>query len=102
MLTYKEFEEVMLEIKAWFDRLDAVNACGLWVWDWSQGGCAHVAVDMLMRVMHDTDKWIEYFIFEKDWGCNTELQAAWGDGTPIPLHTLEDLYKLLCAVCCED
>ena len=55
MLTYKEFEEVMLEIKAWFDRLDAVNACGLWVWDWSQGGCAHVAVDMLMRVMHDTD-----------------------------------------------
>lgn len=55
-----------------------------------------------MRVMHDTDKWIEYFIFEKDWGRNTELQAAWGDGTPIPLHTLEDLYKLLCAVWCED
>lgn len=95
MLSYEEFSESMLEVQAWFDKLDQINACGLWLWDWSHGGCGHLVIELLIKLMHDEDRWIEYFVYELDWGKRTDLHASWEDGTPIPLNTLDDLYRLL-------
>lgn len=53
-------------------------------------------VDVLKDSMNDTSNWIEYYLYELDFGKeNWRLKVNDKDGKEIPLRTPEDLYNLL-------
>ena len=46
--------------------------------------------------MNDKEtEWIDYYLWEKDYGRDNQLEVTEKDGTPIPLTTAEDLWNLL-------
>ena len=57
----------------------------------------HIILDGLLKdIMKDEDNWIEYYIYELNWGKDYEdgcIQDK--NGNNIPLKTIEDLYNLL-------
>lgn len=56
-----------------------------------------VLIDLLMQLTNDTEnKWIEYFIYELDFGKdNWRLQVYGENKNEIPLTTIEDLWNIL-------
>lgn len=53
-------------------------------------------VNLLKTVMHDDGDWIDYFIYERDYGKDLKLgDVTESDGTPIPMSTAEELYDFL-------
>ena len=55
-------------------------------------------VELLKIIMKDTDEysWIDYFIYERDFGRDIKLgDVTEEDGTPIPISTPEELYDFL-------
>ncbi len=58
--------------------------------------CSDALITVLEEVMCDTDGWISYFCYERDYGRNTHLgDVTDAEGNPIPFSTAEDLYNLL-------
>lgn len=58
--------------------------------------CTETVIDLLKFIFNDKDQWINYWIFELDFG--KDYEDGWvtqKDGTIIPLKTVEDLYDLL-------
>jgi hypothetical protein len=54
--------------------------------------------EVLADAMGDKDNWIEYFLWELDFGAKNrsgKLKATDKDGNNIPLGTPEDLWELL-------
>jgi hypothetical protein len=53
-------------------------------------------VSVLSEAMQDANNWIEYYMYELDFGKeNDRLKAFEKDGAEIPLSTASDLYDLL-------
>lgn len=53
-------------------------------------------VKVLKEIMNDKEtEWIDYYLWEKDYGRDNKLEVTEKDGTPIPLTTAEDLWNLL-------
>ena len=53
-------------------------------------------LDMIKEMVKDKCEWIEYYIWELDWGKNwQEGMVTEKDGTDVPLKTLKDLHSLL-------
>lgn len=50
---------------------------------------------LLKSIYNDTGQWIEYYIYDKDFGRNTKLKVWDEDDKEIPLTTFEDLYNML-------
>lgn len=58
--------------------------------------CTETVIDLLEFIFNDKNQWINYWIFELDFGKNYEDgDAKDADGSNIPLKTVEDLYDLL-------
>jgi len=73
---------------------DFCNAAGL------QISHESVVVKLLKKLMHDKHEWIDYFIYELDYGRNYEpgmIKEA--DGTSIDLSSAEALYGYLKSYC---
>ena len=45
--------------------------------------------------MEDSERWISYYCWEKDFGRDDKLKVFDEDGKEIPLTSSEDLYNLL-------
>ena len=53
-------------------------------------------VSVLSEAMQDDNNWIEYYMYELDFGKeNDRLKAFEKDGAEIPLRSASDLYDLL-------
>ena len=53
-------------------------------------------VDILMEVMDDQGEWIEYYLYENDYGHDLKPDSVQeADGTPINITTPEKLYDFL-------
>jgi len=53
-------------------------------------------ISLLEKTFNDTEKWIDYFCFELDFGRkNFELKAHDENGVEIPLSNSSDLYNIL-------
>lgn len=53
-------------------------------------------VGLLKTVMRDKGEWIDYFIYERDYGRDLKFGDVMdSDGTPIPMSTAEELYDFL-------
>lgn len=123
MLTFKEFEEHMGRLKALFEKDDKINN---FIQEMTFDGYGFFyndaitqIIDLLKILMEDTsekDSWIEYYVYELDFGKRWEkgmvTQGAHSSEIKdkvyplhdyklepgeedIPLKTVEDLYNLL-------
>lgn len=58
--------------------------------------CTETVIDLLEFIFNDKDQWINYWIFELDFGKNYEDGYVKDEhGEVIALKTAEDLYDLL-------
>lgn len=51
-------------------------------------------IELLEKVFHDEDGWIDYYIFETDFG-KEHRKITTDEGTTIQLDNVHDLYNLL-------
>ena len=97
MLTFKEFNDYIKKIREQLEYSDNLDDA-LRKMSPDFGGffntAIDIAIDLLKRVMNDKDEWIEYYIYEANWG-KTFKEVYESDGTPIPLETIEDLYNII-------
>lgn len=52
-------------------------------------------VSMLVNLTNDENGWIEYFIYELEWGTKYHECSVTEDGVPVPLATIDDLWNIL-------
>ena len=52
-------------------------------------------VDMLAEWVGDTDGWLRWYVFEKEWGNNYNLYVTDDDGNVLPSATYEDIWELI-------
>lgn len=78
-------------IRTYRDRVecDACNAAAVQI---SHEG---LVVELLMQAMQDTEREIEHFIYETDYGRRPELDDASGGERPARFQTAEALYDYL-------
>ena len=58
--------------------------------------CTKTVTDLLEFIFNDKDQWINYWIWELEFGERFEDgDAKDADGSNIPLKTMENLYNLL-------
>ena len=54
-----------------------------------------IMVDMLAEWVGDTDGWLRWYVFEKEWGNNYELDVTDKDGNVLLSATYEDIWELI-------
>ena len=52
-------------------------------------------VDMLAEWVGDTDGWLRWYVFEKEWGNRYELNVTDKDGKVLPSATYDDIWELI-------
>ena len=52
-------------------------------------------IDVISEIVEDNDKWIEWYVYDKNWGTDERLTATDNNGNEIPSETLEDLWNLI-------
>ena len=52
-------------------------------------------IDVITEIIEDNDKWIEWYVYDKNWGTDERLTATDNNGNEIPSETLEDLWELI-------
>lgn len=52
-------------------------------------------VDMLAEWVGDTDEWIRWYVFEKEWGNREELEITNKDGSVVPSDSYDDIWNLI-------
>ena len=52
-------------------------------------------IDVITEIIEDNDKWIEWYVYDKNWGTDERLTATDNNGNEIPSATLEDLWNLI-------
>ena len=48
-------------------------------------------IDVISEIVEDNNKWIEWYVYEKNWGTDERLTVMDNNGNKIPSETLEDL-----------
>lgn len=46
-------------------------------------------------IVGDDDGWIEWYIYEKEWGTKEDMEVTDINNNVVPSETLEDLWKLI-------
>ena len=52
-------------------------------------------IDVITEIIEDNDKWIEWYVYDKNWGTDERLTVTDNNGNEIPSETLEDLWDLI-------
>ena len=52
-------------------------------------------IDVISEIVEDNNKWIEWYVYDKNWGTDERLTATDNNGNEIPSETLEDLWNLI-------
>ena len=52
-------------------------------------------IDVVSEIVEDNNKWIEWYVYEKNWGTDERLTVTDNNGNEIPSVTLEDLWNLI-------
>ena len=52
-------------------------------------------IDVITEIIEDNDKWIEWYVYDKNWGTDERLTVTDNNGNEIPSETLEDLWNLI-------
>jgi len=103
-LTFEYFKECLKDVEDLMDLNDSVgDLIGRYGQTHGEEFCdfgfptnvSHIVM-LLSILLHDTNDWIGYWCFERDFGKRTDLGDVTGeDGTIYPLETAEQLWNLL-------
>lgn len=52
-------------------------------------------ISAISDIIGDNEYWIEWYIYEKEWGTKEDVGVADADNNIIPSETLEDLWRLI-------
>ena len=52
-------------------------------------------IEVIAEMVGDNDDWIRWYVYEKEFGENTDLYYADKNGNVIPSDTLGDLWELI-------
>ena len=52
-------------------------------------------IKTISEIISDDENWIEWYVYEKEWGTKEDVSVADGDGNVVPSETLEDLWELI-------
>lgn len=99
IMSKESFYKVIDDYKTMFDFTDEMNE--LFDKYKTDGNiyppmCTKTVTDLLEFIFNDKDQWINYWIWELEFGERFEDgDAKDADGSNIPLKTMENLYNLL-------
>ena len=95
-MTLKQFEGHINKLKESTDRIDTFSKAirSDVLYDITDP-MFDMIVDLLEICFNDKEKWIEYWVFELDFGNKYKEGMIKRDKTTIPLKTAKDLYDLL-------
>lgn len=52
-------------------------------------------IDVISEIVEDNNKWIEWYVYDKNWGTDERLTVTDNNGNEIPSEALEDLWNLI-------
>ena len=52
-------------------------------------------IDVVSEIIEDNDKWIGWYVYDKNWGTDERLTVTDNNDNEIPSETLEDLWNLI-------
>jgi len=99
MITLEQFKSALFDIKRFQEAQDSINNGFKMLGQDSRIMITlpeSLVVKLLEAVFNDKGEWIQYFLYELDWGkkyedgCITDT-----DGSFIKLSTIEELYEFL-------
>ncbi len=99
-MTKEQFIKIMTVIKERYCSLESVyNKLNDLFGDVGDKFMGNVSIFPIIKVMSeivgDNEGWIEWYVYEKEWGTKEDVGVADGDGNVIPSKTLEDLWELI-------
>lgn len=52
-------------------------------------------IKVIADIVGDDESWIEWYIYEKEWGIKEDVEVADANNNITPSETLEDLWRLI-------
>mgnify|MGYP000065486350 FL=1 len=52
-------------------------------------------IKVISDIVGDDNEWIEWYIYEKEWGTKEDMEVTDVNNNVVPSETLEDLWKLI-------
>ena len=52
-------------------------------------------IAVVSEIVEDNNKWIEWYVYDKNWGTDERLTVTDNNSNEIPSETLEDLWNLI-------
>lgn len=52
-------------------------------------------IKVISDIIGDDGKWIEWYIYEKEWGTKEDMEVTDVNNNVVPSETLEDLWELI-------
>ena len=88
ILDLKEMEEFYSELEKVYGKYDGEAFIMPPPFNWSP-------IKLLKAIFHDEEDWIDYWVYELDYGKDYQDGDVIQNGKNIPLKTIEDLYNFL-------
>lgn len=85
----KKYEETE---KFWDDFYDLFGSCGDKL---AEAISLDEIISVISEIIGDNKYWIEWYIYEKEWGIKEDVGVADANNNIIPSETLEDLWRLI-------
>lgn len=90
--TINNLRDLDKKMSAVDDAMKNLNAdfCGFYVTE-----PFDMVVELLTECLNDTEEWLSYFIYERDWLENYHLGDITVHGVPVKIESWEDVYDFI-------
>ena len=99
MISKEAFVKTINDLKSLDDRMDAVDRafknlnpdfCGFYVTE-----VFDVVLNLLAEAMDDEEKWISYFVYDRNWLKDFNIGDVEAHGVPVVINSWEDVYDFI-------
>lgn len=93
-MTYEIFEKIMLDLQKTHDHANILYSHGIDITEVTDG--LHTIIENLLGIIFNEDgkDWIDWFMYEKDFGRREDLKA-WDEDKNEIAYDIKSLYDLL-------
>lgn len=93
-MTYEIFEKIMLDLQKTHDHANILYSHGIDITEVTDG--LHTIIENLLGIIFNEDgkDWIDWFMYEKDFGRKEDLKA-WDEDKNEIAYDIKSLYDLL-------
>ena len=99
-MTKEQFVKLMTVIKDRYDTMNNIigkpdNIFGGIGDEFIENTDISPIIEVIAEIVGDNDDWIRWYVYEKEFGENTDVCYTDKNGNIIPSDTLEDLWELI-------